>query len=128
MSVSRSGPIQRGKPLKRTPMKNNAVKRSWVLARAKVDEEGVCRVCGVANHLEAAHVIGQAKADRMDDTGKVVVNPDDILPLCSTCHRAFDSRKLDLLPFIYVHEQSRAVQVAGGIMAALRRISGSRES
>lgn len=55
----------------------------------------------------------------------------DVVPLCvqvsksGGCHRLYDSRKLDLLPFLTLAEQSSAVAKVG-IIAALKRISGAK--
>jgi 5-methylcytosine-specific restriction endonuclease McrA len=96
-----------------------------MLAVSKRDSEGRCRNCG-DRPVEAAHTIGRARDVRTG--GKVVVSPDAIIPLCRSCHRAYDSRQLDILPLMTVREQARAVEDAGGIMAALRRVTGSREA
>lgn len=97
--------------------------RDWTLARLKVEEEGCCRVCHATGRLHAAHIVGRA-FDK-DEEGVVVVDPDDVVPLCEVCHRAFDQRRLDLLPYLTRPEQARAVLHAG-IVGAMRRISGRR--
>lgn len=51
------------------------------------------------------------------------VHPDSIIPLCSRHHLEYDARQLDLLPYLYVHEQSRACEDAEGFISALKRIS-----
>lgn len=52
------------------------------------------------------------------------------MPLCpasvSDCHGRYDRHELDLLPYLTVEEQARAVLDAGGIVAAYRRVTGSR--
>ena len=96
------------------------VRRGWKLARAKVDREGKCRVCGSTRILQAAHVMGR----RFDD--EVEVNPDETVPLCIDCHARYDSaRDLDLLPYLTRSEQAAAVLLAG-IESARRRITGTR--
>jgi hypothetical protein len=99
------------------------VARDWSAAREKVEREGRCRVCGSRERLQAAHVIG-----RQYDVG--LVNPHDIVPLCSYrnvgtggCHQAYDRRALDLLPYLSYAEQSAAVAHVG-IIGAQRRICG----
>lgn len=97
-------------------------KRDWILARAKVDHEGVCRVCRTSHRIEAAHVIGREhdrdaglNYGRDAAGGKLLVNPDRIVPLCgpatdlSTCHGKYDAHRLDLLPYLHVTEVLQAV-------------------
>jgi 5-methylcytosine-specific restriction endonuclease McrA len=100
-----------------------SVIRDWTLARQKVEEEGCCRVCHATGRLEAAHIVGRAYDKDEEDV--VIVDPDDVVPLCKACHAAFDARRLDLLPYLTRAEQSRAVLHAG-IVGAMRRISGRR--
>lgn len=52
---------------------------------------------------------------------------DAIVPLCRRCHARYDAAQLDLLPFLSPAEQAHAVLLAGGIVAALRIITGRRE-
>ena len=93
-------------------------RRDWKAARAKVDDEGECRVCRTGIGLEAAHVIGRSYDP---PTGKV--RPVDIVPLCGPCHRNYDARSLDLLPYLTHEEQAAAVEHVG-IIGALRRTGG----
>ncbi len=107
-------------------------KRDWRSAIRKVHAEGRCRVCGSERGLEAAHVIGRKHdAVLVGPKGgeRVYVHPDSIVPLCggsvlNDCHRQYDARELDLLPYLHLHEQVRAVEDAGGILSALKRVSG----
>lgn len=102
------------------------MKRDWSKARAKVDAERRCRVCGNTGRVEAAHVIGRAR----DRDG--VVAAESIVPLCGpatdsgSCHGRYDGRKLDLLPYLTPEEQTRAVADAGGIVSATIRVCGGR--
>ena len=110
-------------------MKRTPVRRSWAEARAKVDDEGGCRVAGLvcAGVVQAAHVIGRANDPLIDPDkpAKGLYAPAiDIVPLCRAHHARYDRHELDLLPYLTPEEQTRAVAVAGGIAAALRRISG----
>jgi hypothetical protein len=110
------------------------VQRDWTEARAKVSAERVCRVgdawvLGVdacAGVVQAAHIIGRAKADEPhpDGSGRLIVRAVDVVPLCAHHHAEYDAHRLDLLPYLTAAEQARAVQVAGGILSALVRISG----
>lgn len=83
-------------------------KRDWTAARAKVEAEGKCRVCKTTSGLQAAHVVGR-KHDPKD--GKV--RPEDIIPLCLTCHAAYDARGLDILAYLTYEEQAAAVRLVG---------------
>lgn len=96
-------------------------KRNWQDSLQKVEEQPYCRVCG-SPFVEQAHVIGRARDERRG--GVRYVNPDSIVPLCAEHHRAYDGRRLDLLPYLTVAEQARAVIDADGIEAARRRIVG----
>ena len=101
------------------------MKRNWSSARAKVEEEGVCRVCrggGYGNPVEAAHVLGRAYDPPTGDVRRV-----DVVPLCQRCHQAYDARKLDLLPYLSLMEQAAAV-LHVGIARALGRIGGPGSS
>jgi hypothetical protein len=112
-------------------MKNRQIPRRWDAAIGKVQSEGMCRYCGLSQDLQAAHVIGR-EHDPIEVGPKGgetrVVLPESIVVLCSFHHGMYDARQLDLLPFLYVDEQAHAVKVAGGIMNALRRITGSRDA
>jgi hypothetical protein len=125
--------------LKRTPMKSRPSKRDFSDARAKVEEEGVCRACGIPDDstldgqrvwLEAAHVIPRALSDEVLEGprgGKVRHVPRDaVVPLCAPdrCHLLFDENRLDLLSVLTLEEQLFAVRVAGGIENARRKIVG----
>lgn len=108
----------------------SAPERDWTEARAKVHAERMCRVCGLAGWegpVDAAHVVGRAKADEPhpDGSGRLIVRAIDVVPLCRRCHREYDEHRLDLLPHLTAAEQARAVQVAGGIMAALHRLTST---
>ncbi len=109
-----------------------STRRDWHDALRKLEEEGRCRVCGETRDLEAAHIIGRKHdAVIVGPRGgeSLYVHPDSIVPLCggftdNFCHGAYDAHILDLLSYLHVHEQVRAVEDAGGIFSALRRISG----
>lgn len=85
-----------------------------------MDKEAQCRVCGDGRDLQAAHTIG-----RVHDPAHGKVRPVDIVPLCPSCHRQYDGRTLDLLPYLSHAEQAAAVEHVG-IIGALRRLSNER--
>ncbi len=108
------------------------LRRDWRDAIRKIEREARCRVCGETRDLEAAHIIGRV-ADPLvvgpRGGESRYVHPDAIVPLCggftdNFCHGAYDRREIDLLPYLHIHEQVRAVEDAGGILSALKRISG----
>lgn len=111
----------------------SSTRRDWRDAIRKVEREGRCRVCGETRDLEAAHVIGRQHDPVVVGPrgGKsLYVHPDCIVPLCGAftenfCHAKYDRRSLDLLPYLHVHEQVRAVEDAGGIESARLRICGA---
>ena len=113
-------------------MLNTSMRRDWRSARRKIEQEGACRVCGTSRGLEVAHVIGR-RCDPVMTGPKGgeyrYVHPDTVVPLCggsvlNDCHGKYDARELDLLPYLHLHEQVRAVEDAAGILSALKRISG----
>lgn len=97
-------------------------KRNWVKARIKLYREGKCRVCGSLKFLQAAHTIARSR----DKANGYVVDPEHIVPLCQSCHEAYDARQLDLLPYLHLSEQSAAVVAAGGLESARIRLTGSK--
>ena len=109
------------------------IKRDWSEAIKKVEKEGRCRVCGHNRFLGAAHVIGREHdAEVVGPKGGRTrfVHPDSVVPLCGSfsdysCHELYDARRLDLLPYLNLYEQIRAVEDAGGIELARNRICGS---
>jgi hypothetical protein len=95
-------------------------RRDWKLARAKVDREGECRVCHTPEDLQAAHTVGR---EHDPDNGRV--RDIDIVPLCIRCHAEYDGRRLNLIPYLSMHEQAAAVEHLG-IDRAIRRLSSGQ--
>lgn len=123
--------LSQGAPLRRTPLRRpkpperaSGVQRDWSFARAKCEREAKCRVCG-ERPVEAAHTIGRAYDIREGANKTIVVDPDDIVPLCTVCHVNYDARRLDLLPYLEHGEQAAAVRIVG-IERARARLSGGR--
>jgi 5-methylcytosine-specific restriction endonuclease McrA len=99
--------------------------RNWSAARAKVDEEGICRVCGhgagfMPIPVDAAHIIPRSRVK--PGPGEDARN---ICPLCRNCHAAYDQGKLDLLPYLTREEQAYAVELVG-LYEAYRRTTNER--
>lgn len=109
-------------------MKRTEPDRFWDDARAKVEQEGACRICKRTDlKLEAAHVLGRAYDEpRIGASGQplkeLYVDPDRIIPACGpfpeNCHGDVDLKRIDLLPHLTIEEELRAVKDAGGIQAA----------
>ena len=127
--------MRRGAPLKRGKPKRSQPRRYWDDALAKAQGEGRCRffrLGGCEGKIECAHVMGR-EHDRPGELvfipeaiGKydLYVDPRRIFPACKAHHGAYDRHELDALPVLTVEEQVLAVEDAGGIALALRRISG----
>ena len=134
-TVRRSRGITRGQGMRRS---RNALPYvptpDYTEARAKVDREGRCRVCGAQEgygvHLEAAHVLGR-KHDPKDATGRRIVVPEAVVALCRRsqvadlpkdleesrrhggCHPAYDAHALNLRPYLTDEEWHYAVGLVG---------------
>lgn len=115
-------------------LKRSQPKRDWGDARAKVDEEGCCRICKRSDRpLEACHVLGREHDQpRVSEaTGEVLqelyVHPDRIFPGCGPfpegCHGDVDMRRINVLPYLTLDEQIQAVKDAGGIAPAMMRLA-----
>lgn len=91
------------------------MKRDWTAPLAKKFEEGKCRVCRKPGALDAAHVIPRSLGG--DE------HPDATIPLCRSCHQAYDLHTLDLLPHLTKDEQAHAVKLVG-MFSAYRVICG----
>lgn len=111
-------------------MRRGGPKRDWKDARAKVDAEGVCRICGESANLEAAHVMGRKHDEPKTPGSKTLyVKPERVVPLCGPfpagCHGDVDHHRVDLLPYLTKEEQVQAVQDAGSIETARVRLAPS---
>jgi hypothetical protein len=125
--------VAKGKPVNATASRRQP-DRDWIAARAKVEAEGCCRVCGVdvLDLLVAAHITGRV-SDRLTldgepvETRKWKVEPDRIVTLCRSrdrvkgCHEKYDDHELSILSVLHLHEQIQAVRDAGGLELARKR-------
>lgn len=106
-------------------------RRDWAAARAKVDDEGGCRInSNCSGPIEAAHIVGRENDRRVHAAGNpqgwwFEVDADSIVPLCKTHHLAYDAHELDLLGYLTVVEEARAVRDAGGLENARVRLCPS---
>lgn len=102
-------------------------KRDWKDARAKVEAEGQCRVCGRSCCLEAAHLTGREHDPKKGSVR--YVRPESIIPLCGSqspewsCHVEYDAHRLDLLSHLTLEEELRVVEDTGSLISALRRVA-----
>jgi hypothetical protein len=53
------------------------------------------------------------------------VRQEDVVPLCPSCHRAYDGRALDLLAYLTYEEQAAAAEHLG-LLRAVHRTTGKR--
>lgn len=106
--------------MKRSELKSKVKRRDFRLAVQKKNYEGRCRVCKTTDSLECAHVIPRA----LSEPGGGLVKEEATVPLCTACHGAYDANRLDLLPYLKLHEQVAAVEPAGGLYRAYKRITG----
>lgn len=112
-----------GKEVPQRMSKSTVVRRDWSSARQKIEREGRCRVCGSSEFLQAAHTISRARQD-VEHGAKRVVQAGAVVPLCAVCHRKYDARLLDLLPYLTIDEQHNAIDGAGGLELARKRLTG----
>ncbi len=96
------------------------MKRDWRLASEK---RAPCRVCGTWP-VDLANTIGKARQDVEQEDGSMLVIPHSVVPLCPAHHRLYDSRLLNILPYLTHEEAINAVESAGEIRAARRRLTG----
>lgn len=120
------------RPQKRT----TEPKRDWTDARAKVEEEGCCRICKRSDRkLEAAHILGREHDEpkvRQASAGGVIlkelyVHPNRVVPLCGPfpegCHGDVEYHRVNLVHVLTLDEQLQAVKDAGGIGEAWRALA-----
>lgn len=127
--MKRSAALARRTGLSRSPVRRavGAPALDWTQARAKVCAEARCRVCrrtdadlaGV-EHLEAAHTIGRAH-----DASEGRVRAVDTVPLCTMCHRGYDSRLVSIVGYLSPAEEAAAVEHVR-LERALRRLSSGK--
>jgi len=122
------------------------IERNWTEANEyRHLHEGRCVVCGRPD-AELAHIIGREHDTQPPinwtmgwDPKAPLVVVERVILLCgpattsSTCHGIYDGpasgrARLNLLPRLDVARQAQAVADAGGIVPALRRITGVTEA
>jgi hypothetical protein len=78
-----------------------------------------CIVCDATSRIDPTHLIARSLGGCGD--------PLCVVPLCRTCHRAYDTGRLDLLPHLEPNCRTQLAHAVGhvGLIGALRRISGT---
>ena len=109
-------PLRRTKPLQRTSsMEASEAQRVAVAGLC-------CIVCSTDRWIDPAHLIPRS----LGGCGDALC----VVPLCRSHHRAYDRGELDLLPYLEPGWRAQLAHAVGhaGLIGALRRISGGRES
>jgi len=109
-------PLRRSEPLQRTAsMAATDRQRAAVAGQSRV-------VCGTDSRVDPAHLIPRS----LGGCGE----PLCVVPACRTHHRAYDRGELDLLPYLEPAWRAQLAHAVGhvGLIAALRRITGSRSA
>ncbi len=132
--MKRSQPIQRktelrasGRPERKARPKSKHYTKDWRGAVAKKEREGVCRRCKTWRDLECAHTIGKAYQDVWTSKRRSYVPAAATIPLCRSCHIAYDGRRISirgLLTFRELMNAARACKKHG--LDLRRRIEGGR--
>lgn len=81
------------------------MRRDWSAATQKIEDEACCRVCGSPGPLDPAHIIPRSRGGDMSAL--------NIVPLDRACHTAYDSGRLELLPYLSIAEQAHAAALVG---------------
>jgi hypothetical protein len=86
--------------------------------RRKVDG-APCVACG-AEETDPAHLAARARGG--------CDHPDCVAALCRSCHRAYDTGRLDLLPHLEPRYRRELAHAVGhlGLIGALERLTGER--
>lgn len=111
-----------GKPRQFSSLKRSTAPETSPAQREKVRGRP-CAGCGREGHVDPAHVWRRAHGG--------CDHPDCVIPLCRTCHRAFDQGELDLLSRFadseaWAVEQAHPILEHGvGLVELVRRLSGN---
>ncbi len=117
--LRRRATLRARKPLRRT----TPLERTYSLAASEEQRAAVagrrCIVCGSDRRVDPAHLVPRS----MGGCGDALC----VVPACRSCHRAYDTGELDLLPYLEPAWRSQLAHAVGhvGLITALRRISGT---
>lgn len=119
-ALRRTRPPRRKTPLR--PTSDLGRRRSLAAStaqRAKVAGR-CCLVCGSPTRIDPAHLIPRSLSG-CDE-------PDCVVALCRSHHRAYDSGRLDLLPALEPGARRELAHAVGhvGLLGTLRRVTGQR--
>jgi hypothetical protein len=100
-------------PIAKRPMAASQAQRAKIVG-------GACVVCGKTNGLTPAHLAprGMGGCD----------HPDCVVPMCWAHHRAYDTGRLDLLPYLEPRWRTEIAHAVThlGLISAYRRLTGGR--
>jgi hypothetical protein len=116
--LRRRAELRARKPLRRTtPLQRTSGMAATESQRAAVAGRP-CIVCGATHRIDPAHLIPRSLGGCGD--------PTCVVPLCRSCHRAYDRGERDLLPYLEPAWRAQLAHAVGhvGLIGALRRISG----
>ena len=116
--LRRRAPLRAGRPLRRlTPLRRTTSMAATDSQRLAVAGRP-CIACASEHRVDAAHVIPRSLG-----CGDAL----DVVPLCRACHRAYDTGRLDLLPYLEPKWRAQVAHAVGhvGLIGALRQISGN---
>jgi hypothetical protein len=103
--LDRRTPIaRRARLARRTPLRRSAVRPASQAQREKVRPQR-CVACGAATRIDPAHLVPRSLGG-CDD-------PDCVVALCRSCHRAYDGGRLELLPHL---EPGHRKELAHGLL------------
>ena len=105
--------LRRTTPLQRTPSMGATDSQRLAVAGRP------CIVCRAVCRVDPAHLIPRS----LGGCGDALC----IVPLCRSCHRSYDTGRLDLLPYLEPAWRPQLAHAVGhvGLIGALRRISGT---
>jgi hypothetical protein len=118
-SLRRRAALRARKPLRRITQLQRTVSLGATDRQRAAVAGRPCIVCGAERGIDPAHVIPRSLGGCGD--------PLCVVPLCRTCHRAYDEGRLDLLPYLEPAWRAQLAHAVGhiGLIRTLRRISGT---
>jgi hypothetical protein len=105
--------LERRTGLARRPIRASEAQRQKVAGLA-------CLVCGAERGVDPAHLAPRSLGG--------CEHPDCVAPLCRSCHRAYDTGALDLLPHLEPAWRAELAHALGhlGLIGLLERVTGER--
>src|SRR5688500_4360271 len=122
---ARRTPLERTSPLRRVPLRSLTARPGEPRApfaasdaqRAKI-LGGACVVCRQTKGITPAHLAPRSLGG--------CDHPDCVVPLCFMHHRAYDTGRLDVLPYLEPRWRQEVAHAVGhlGLIGAHRRLTG----